>query len=70
MQEAYPVLKTLSPGFFPERGAAAGSGQSARGLAHSKTLRVIRKSPDARQRLGLRRPSAAFHRCQPTSAAK
>jgi len=34
--------------------------QSARGLAHSKTLRAIRKSPVNASRLGLRRPSAAF----------
>ncbi len=34
--------------------------QSARGLAHSKTLRVHHRLPSARQRLGLRRPPAAF----------
>jgi len=34
--------------------------QSARGLAHSKTLRELRQSFFGAQRLGLRRPSAAF----------
>ena len=33
---------------------------SARGLAHSKTLRVFHESLCRAQRLGLRRPSAAF----------
>jgi len=33
---------------------------SARGLAHSKTLRVFQESSCRAQRLGLRRPSAAF----------
>ena len=33
---------------------------SARGLAHSKTLRVVGSHSISRQRLGLRRPSAAF----------
>jgi len=33
---------------------------SARGLAHFKTLRAIRKSQVNASRLGLRRPSAAF----------
>jgi hypothetical protein len=36
--------------------------QSARGLAHSKTLRVFQESSCRAQRLGLRRPSAAFPR--------
>jgi len=36
--------------------------QSARGLAHSKTLRVFQESLCRAQRLGLRRPSAAFPR--------
>ena len=36
--------------------------QSARGLAHSMTLRAVRKSPGNASRLGLRRPSAAFPR--------
>jgi hypothetical protein len=34
--------------------------QSARGLAHSKTLRVFQESSYRAQRLGLRRPSAAI----------
>jgi hypothetical protein len=34
--------------------------QSARGLAQSKTLREFRESLCRAQRLGLRRPSAAF----------
>src|ERR1039458_10257852 len=34
--------------------------QSARGLAHSKTLRVFQESSCHAQRLELRRPSAAF----------
>jgi hypothetical protein len=34
--------------------------ESARGLAHSKTLRVRRAFRSARQRLGLRWPSTAF----------
>ena len=34
--------------------------QSARGLAHSKTLRVFQESSCRAQRLGVRRPSAAF----------
>jgi hypothetical protein len=37
--------------------------QSARGLAHSKTLRVFQESSCRAQRHGLRRPSAAFPRC-------
>jgi hypothetical protein len=37
-------------------------GQSARGLAHSKTLRAFKRQRSARQRFGLRRPSAAFPR--------
>ncbi|MEY4917727.1 MAG: hypothetical protein RL616_1640 [Verrucomicrobiota bacterium] len=41
----------------PEGGRAL---QSARGLAHSKTLRVIGGHSHSRQRLGVRRPSAAF----------
>jgi hypothetical protein len=36
--------------------------QSARGLAHSKTLRVLQESSCRAQRLGLRRPSSAFPR--------
>jgi hypothetical protein len=36
--------------------------QSARGLAHSMTLRAVCKSPGNASRLGLRRPSAAFPR--------
>jgi hypothetical protein len=36
--------------------------QSARGLAHSKTLRVFQESSCRAQRPGLRRPSAAFPR--------
>jgi hypothetical protein len=36
--------------------------QSARGLAHSKTLRVFQESSCRAQRLGVRRPSAAFPR--------
>jgi hypothetical protein len=36
--------------------------QSARVLAHSKTLRVFQESLCCAQRLGLRRPSAAFPR--------
>src|SRR5450759_3590962 len=36
--------------------------QSARGLAHSKTLRVFQASSCRAKRLGLRRPSAAFPR--------
>jgi hypothetical protein len=35
-------------------------GQSSRGLEHSKTLRVEAGHRRARQRLGVRRPSAAF----------
>jgi hypothetical protein len=34
--------------------------ESARGLAHSKTLRAIRASPANALRFGLRQPSAAF----------
>ena len=41
---------------FPRRA------QSARGLAHSKTLRVRRAFRSVRQRLGVRRSSAAFSR--------
>src|SRR5450759_1239103 len=36
--------------------------QSARGLAHSKTLRVFQESSCRAQRFGLRRPSAALPR--------
>jgi hypothetical protein len=36
--------------------------ESARGLAHSKTLRVVGSRRNSRQRPGLRRPSAAFPR--------
>ena len=36
--------------------------KSARGLAHSKTLRAVRKSPVNASRFGLRQPSAAFPR--------
>ncbi len=35
--------------------------QSARGLAHSKTLRAIRESSENAKRFGVRRPSAAFN---------
>ena len=38
------------------------SSQSARGLAQSKTLRVFQASSCRAQRLGVRRPSAAFPR--------
>jgi hypothetical protein len=34
--------------------------QSARGLAQSKTLRVVQASMVSAERLGVRRPSAAF----------
>jgi len=36
--------------------------ESARGLAQSKTLRAVCKSPVNASRLGLRQPSAAFPR--------
>jgi hypothetical protein len=39
---------------------AISAGESARGLAQSRTLRVIRAHLHSRQRLGVRRPSAAF----------
>jgi len=42
-----------------------GIAESARGLAHSKTLRVVGSGWNSRQRLGLRRPSAAFPSISP-----
>src|ERR1017187_4626198 len=46
--------------------------ESARGLAQSKTLRVVESRRNSRQRPGLRRPSAAFppaRVCDPQSIA-
>ena len=43
-------------------------GQSSRGLEQSKTLRDDARCGPARQRLGLRRPSAAFPDRQPNCA--
>jgi hypothetical protein len=40
-------------------------GQSSRGLEHSKTLRVHADRGTARQRRGVRRPSAAFPHTTP-----
>jgi hypothetical protein len=48
---------------LPRRFARRSSpSESARGLAHSKTLRVVGSRRNSRQRPGLRRPSAAFPR--------
>src|SRR5450759_623782 len=48
--------------FMPESRGHFVCLHSARGLAHSKTLRVFQESSCRAQRLGLRRPSAAFPR--------
>jgi len=42
--------------------------QSSRGLEHSKALRVHVGRESARQRLGVRRPSAAFQPATPATA--
>jgi hypothetical protein len=45
-----------------------GPSESARGQAHSKTLRVIREASDNAKRFGVRRPSGAFLSVNPDKA--